>query len=524
MKTTEIKVVGYESNVTPTGLNATKVTAEVSENVTAIVDITTGFCNYYSVAIFEGHDKMASIYSDEERTVYEARKASENKSTTNNGGLGMCTTSFTSVTTYRKIKEYKSVSKAYIAALAENGLTYEGIIEISNAMIEKMIEIREENAVIEEITVSADAMEVAVQAEIDAASEIATIDDVGNQLKAAEYELNEEVEPKIGKCNENIAMIQYFNLKAKEGGEVDSDEVKERYGTIEDNQKALIKLHDRRGELNTIIAELEFEIGCDDENELAEDLPPVEVKTPEPVFALQTFNDVPIDDEFTFIPFKVGATYALKNGTRYTVIETATKLNDWGNLEKTVTLKRGNNDPFLASVSTFPLHNGGKAQVAYVFQNGIEPFSNTFLTLSAKDVVDDVDEDCDAQIDWLKNEIANLETQKAKLERKIETARNKILEHGNTIIAWAYAQIKPFMNSDEHKFLIKYKKHTHGYTGTFYTDSDIYFDATENGSFIISHYLTKLARYFTAKQFKAAVTGLVDAIKRGDKEYIFPDK
>jgi len=470
MKTTEIKVVGYESNVTPTGLNETKITAEVAENVTAEVHITTGRVNDYSVSIFEGHDRMATIYSDEERTVYEARKSFERKSTTHNGGLGWCTQLFTTSTTYKKIKEYKSVNKAYIAALAENGLTYEGIIEISNAMIEKMIEIREENAVIEEITVSADAMEVAVQAEINAASELA---------------------------------------------------------------------------------------------DTADDLPPVEIKVPEPVFTLQTFNDTPIDEETENLnaKFEEGETYwfTLSSGSKTTLKVLKVKkgyLTYYDDIEDRNIRRKIDNSGgtehfefdkywhiFVSAGNKLTVEELAElaikectywvkwlkenAEVAQVKKIRSEVLGLWEQVQAAE--VETADEETaevesvDVQIDSLKSEIANLETQKAELERKIETARNKILEHGNTIIAWAYAQIKPFMNSDERKFLIKYKKHTHGHTGTIYTDSDIYFDATENGSFIISHYLTELVRYFTAKQFKAAVTGFVDAIKRGDEEYIFPE-
>lgn len=142
MKTTEIKVVGYENNVTPTGLNETKITAEVAENITAEVNITTGWTNSYSVMILVDGEKAAYIYSDEERSIYEVKKVKESKKTSFSRNKGLYTATYVS----EKMREYKSVNKSYIAALAENGLTYEGIIEISNAMIEKMIEIREENA------------------------------------------------------------------------------------------------------------------------------------------------------------------------------------------------------------------------------------------------------------------------------------------------------------------------------------------------------------------------------------------
>lgn len=138
MKTTEIKVTGYESRVTPTGLHDTKITV-AAENITATVKITTGSINFYDVTVFADDKKVAAIYADADKVIYEAKKVTESKKTVWIREKGHHDYTFTR----EVMKEYKSL-KGFNAALDVYGLDYEGIIEISNAAIDALIKIRDD--------------------------------------------------------------------------------------------------------------------------------------------------------------------------------------------------------------------------------------------------------------------------------------------------------------------------------------------------------------------------------------------
>ena len=138
MKATEIKVTGYESRVTPTGLNDTEITVAV-ENVTAIVNITTGFYSSYCVSIFNDGNRVASIYAGADKVTYEAKKVTESKVESFCRDKGL----YTSIYTSEKMKEYKTV-KNFVKALANFDLTLDDIWTLSNAAIDAMIKIRDE--------------------------------------------------------------------------------------------------------------------------------------------------------------------------------------------------------------------------------------------------------------------------------------------------------------------------------------------------------------------------------------------